>query len=111
MYPYFLFAAIHHLRNLDGDAEDNVDWKINLYYTYGGNLAIPPRCGLDHLVCLCQSWATKLNLEHIDKSEIAQFKKLVESGFDVLQTSTDLGTFERCSFTVGLATEIVEPEN
>ena len=49
----------------DGGAEDNVDWKINLYFIYEF------RDTLKSFTSFISAKAvTKLNLGHIDKSEI-----------------------------------------
>ena len=57
------------LSNHDGDAQDNVDQKMNLYFTYES------RSTLKSLFCLSLSkLSRKLNLEHTDKSEIKNLK-------------------------------------
>ena len=57
--------TIGSLRNHDGDAEDNVDLKMNLYFTYES------RDALQSFTLFITVKATmKLNLRHIDKSEI-----------------------------------------
>ena len=60
-----LSGIIGSLRNHNGDAEDNVDWKMYLYFTYESRGTLKS-CILSTTV----KAITKLNLEHIDKFEI-----------------------------------------
>ena len=53
------------LRNHDGDAEDNVDWKMNLYFTYESRDTLK-----SFTLFITVKTISKLNLGHIDKSEI-----------------------------------------
>ena len=58
------------LRNDNGDAEDNFNSKMNLYFTYES-------CGTlkSFILYISVKAITKLNLGHIDKSEI-KIKKI-----------------------------------
>ena len=78
------------LRNHDGDAEDNVDWKINLCFIYES------RDTLKLFALFIASKAiAKLNPERNDQFEI-KFKKLAVVAH-VLQTTQDL-VISRCCF-------------
>ena len=53
------------LRNHDGDAEDNIDLKKNFYFTYESRGILK-----SFTMFISVKAITKLNLGHIDKSEI-----------------------------------------
>ena len=57
------FEIVGSLRNHDGGAEDNVDWKINLTYESRDTLK-------SFTLFISAKAVTKLSLGHIDKSEI-----------------------------------------
>ena len=90
---WFLASRLHiigSLRNHDGDAEDNVDWKINLCFIYES------RDTLKLFALFIASKAiAKLNPERNDQFEI-KFKKLAVVAH-VLQKTQDL-VISRCCF-------------
>ena len=53
------------LRNHDGDAEDNVGWKMNLYFTHESRDTLK-----SFTLFLTVKTITNFNLEHSDKFEI-----------------------------------------
>ena len=53
------------LRNNDGNAEDNFNSKMNLYFTYESHSTLK-----SFILFISVKAITKLNLGHINKSEI-----------------------------------------
>ena len=60
-----LRVVLGSLRNHDGDAEDNVDWKMNLYFTYESRDTLK-----SFAVFITVKTITKIKLKHSDKFEI-----------------------------------------
>ena len=74
------------LRTHDGDAEDNVDLKMNLYFTCEFRDTLK-----SFILFISVKATTKLNLGHIDKSEI-KIQKISRWGSRSLG-NTELGHF------------------
>ena len=68
------FEVIGSLRNNDGDAEDNFNSKMNLYFTYESCFTLK-----SFILFISVKGITKLNLGHIDKFEI-KIKKISRRG-------------------------------
>ena len=61
----FCNSLIGSLRNHDGDAEDNVDQKMNLYFTYESRGTLK-----SFTLFIIVKTITKVKLKHSDKFEI-----------------------------------------
>ena len=82
------------LRSYYGDAEDNVDQKMNLYFTYKSRDTLNSFC-----LFITVKAITKLNLGHRNKFEI-EFQKKYAVVVHVLHTTQNLVN-SRCCFAEG----------
>ena len=85
-----MIPSIGSLRSYYGDVEDNVDQKMNLYFTYESRDTLNSFC----LFVIVKA-ITKLNLGHRNKFEI-EFQKLAVV-IHVLHTTQNL-VISRCCF-------------